>query len=366
MRTVPVVFFIVLLLTAPITAQRPQPTERKNSQSALTAREIAKKALQAVVVIVTEDSNGKPLALGSGFQVRPGIVATNYHVIKGARSARAKFQNQYSYWIGGTVAIDETNDLVLLRLSSSPYDDILDLPLKDRILSLASGPVEIGDTVFAVGNPEGLEGTFSQGIVSALRGTDYIQVTAPISHGSSGGPVLNKYGQVIGVAIGVIEEGQNLNFAIPVSKLVELLNRADDTRVSEWQFVFSSGGEQYYFSRARIRLTPGHTFVAWIKSVPDDSPQGRASRKSTIDLLNATKINRRYSFSYSLDQWEFDCGHRKMRNLLDTAYYDQEGNLLYRNDPSKFEEGFKTYLMEWFSVYPNSSSEEELNFVCKR
>lgn len=82
---------------------------------------------------------------------------------------------------------------------------------------------EIGDTVYEVGNPEGLEGTFSQGIISGLRGTDYIQITAPISPGSSGGPVINQYGEVIGIATSFNKEGQNLNFAIPVAKLALLL-----------------------------------------------------------------------------------------------------------------------------------------------
>src|SRR5262249_3421737 len=149
----------------------------------------------------------------------------------------------------------------------------------------------IGDEVYVVGNPEGLEGTFSQGIISSLRGNDYIQITAPISHGSSGGPVLNKNGEVIGVAVGLIEEGQNLNFAIPVSKLTQLLNRKSDnvtrlvpsmpsTARSEWQRVTSSGGQDYYFNRDRITPTPEHTFLVWIKSVPAESQEGRAFRKS--------------------------------------------------------------------------------------
>lgn len=82
----------------------------------------------------------------------------------------------------------------------------------------------VGDTVYVAGNPEGLEGTFSQGIISAVRGR-YIQITAPISHGSSGGPVLNQKGEVIGIAASSFNEGQNLNFAIGVSDLQLLLGR---------------------------------------------------------------------------------------------------------------------------------------------
>src|SRR5262249_16479607 len=86
--------------------------------------------------------------------------------------------------------------------------------------------VEIGDQVFVIGNPLGLEGTLSQGIVSALRKLDQnslIQITAPISSGSSGGPVLSIDGKVIGVAVATFVRGQNLNFAIPSSYLAKLM-----------------------------------------------------------------------------------------------------------------------------------------------
>lgn len=89
--------------------------------------------------------------------------------------------------------------------------------------------VQVGDSVFAVGNPQGLEGTFSQGIISSIRqiGTEtLLQLTAPISPGSSGGPVLNSQGEVIGVSVATFRGGQNLNFAIPAKYLRELLTRS--------------------------------------------------------------------------------------------------------------------------------------------
>jgi hypothetical protein len=88
-----------------------------------------------------------------------------------------------------------------------------------------SSQVAVGDEVYAVGNPEGLEGTFSQGIVSAIRhiGSDTVlQMTAPISPGSSGGPVLDSRGNAVGIAVATFSEGQNLNLAIPSSYLTAL------------------------------------------------------------------------------------------------------------------------------------------------
>ena len=87
---------------------------------------------------------------------------------------------------------------------------------------------EVGDAVYAVGNPQGLEGTFSQGIISSLREfkeSKIIQITAPISPGSSGGPVLSAKGEVIGVSVATFRGGQNLNFAIPASYLSKLLEK---------------------------------------------------------------------------------------------------------------------------------------------
>lgn len=130
-----------------------------------------------------------------------------------------------------------------------------------------------------MGNPEGLEGTFSRGNISAIRNREgLIQITAPISHGSSGGPVLDERGEVIGVAASIFTQGQNLNFAVPVSKLAALLKHdktqyidpdllaagfsAPKEAVPEWQLVgLSVGGATYYISRARIKFTPEHKTI---------------------------------------------------------------------------------------------------------
>ncbi len=159
-------------------------------------------------------------------------------MISEASRATAKLLtgDKSEYAIDGSVAINEDDDLALLQIGAGiePADDpyLAVLVPRGRPLSVAGGEIrnEIGDTVYVAGNPEGLEGTFSQGIISAFRGTDYIQITAPISPGSSGGPVMNQRGDVIGVATLFSKEGQNLNFAVPVSRLVSLLGRVTNVR----------------------------------------------------------------------------------------------------------------------------------------
>jgi Trypsin-like peptidase domain len=190
-----------------------------SSAHAQTAQGIAQKAFRSTVLLVMEDANGQPSSLGSGFFVRDGEIASNLHVVEGAARGYAKLVGQkLKYDIEGITAIDAERDLVVLKIS----------PVRSQVLALGnSDAIQVGDPVYAVGNPQGLEGTFSQGIVSSIRDVatgKLLQITAPISPGSSGGPVLNGKGDVIGVSVATFRGGQNLNFAIPSNYLRTLLS----------------------------------------------------------------------------------------------------------------------------------------------
>ena len=191
------------------------------AQKPIPAEDIAEKALAATVYLEMKDTNGKTLGIGSGFFVKPNIIATNYHVIEGAAKGTAKLVGKFTrYKIEGVTATDKTNDLALLKVTAY---GIKQLSLGD------SNKVRIGETVYVAGNPKGLEGTFSDGIISSRRDKrtkERLQMTAPISPGSSGGPVLNKKGEVIGVSFMTLEGGQNLNFAIPAEYLKKLLKQS--------------------------------------------------------------------------------------------------------------------------------------------
>jgi hypothetical protein len=183
-----------------------------------TAKQIAQATFPSTVLLTTQDSAGQPLLLGSGFFVAGHVIATNFHVIRGAAKGYGRLVgHKLGFSIIGVVGVDKGRDLALLSV------DVKAPPLR-----LAdSGSAEVGDNVYAVGNPEGLEGTFSQGLISGIRQRDsdaILQITAPISPGSSGGPVLNSKGEVVGVAVSTCTEGQNLNFAVPVAYLTQLLN----------------------------------------------------------------------------------------------------------------------------------------------
>ncbi len=245
--------------------------------NAQSPQQIAKKALASTVLLVMEDANGQPLSLGSGFFIRSGQVATNLHVVRGASRGYAKLVGQKTkYDIEGITAVDAERDLVILKIS---------VPRAQAISLGDSDTVQVGAPIYAVGNPRGLEGTFLQGIISSIRkvGTDKIlQLTAPISPGSSGGPVLNNKGQVIGVSVATFRGGQNLNFAIPSNYLKKLmeqigpvkpLSRGKSTGSKKsiladlgggsvggvtggkliWKYPFGVGGEYTFSLRNRLR-----------------------------------------------------------------------------------------------------------------
>ena len=176
------------------------------------ASEVAKMAFPSTVLVFIEDLNGQPLSIGSGFVLDTGAVVTNLHVIEGgARGHVKKINSDTKHAIDGFLRADVLHDLA-----------VLSVPLSAPKLKLAGdSPVAVGDTVYAVGNPRGLEGTFSQGIISGIRRLDsdtIFQITAPISPGSSGACSEHR-GEVIGIAVATFGDGQNLNFAVPSSYL---------------------------------------------------------------------------------------------------------------------------------------------------
>ena len=269
--------------------------------TAQTPQQIAQKAFQSTVLLVMEDTNGQPLSLGSGFFVGDGQIATNLHIVEGAARGYAKLVGQETKFnIEGYTAIDEKSDLIILKVTA----------FGAQIISLGNSDlVQVGETVYAVGNPRGLEGTFSDGIISSIRpvGTDkLIQITAPLSPGSSGGPVLNRRGEVIGVSVLTIRDGQNLNFAIPANYLKSLLAKVGYAKslsqakpVKGQQSLLSAFGNQSIEGVTGGKFTWNSGYVGGILSEAFD--------KYTFSLRNHLREN-----------------VRNIRYLV--IFYDQQGD----------------------------------------
>jgi len=183
----------------------------------LTISQIAKRYSPSVVTIVALDENDQPLSLGSGFFInKTGDIATNHHVLEGSVKAIIKILDGQKGEVIEIIKDDPKLDLLIARTS---MENTTSLPFGD------SDTVIVGEDIIVIGNPAGLEGTISKGIISGIRkaeGIKFIQLTAAISPGSSGGPVFNLSGKVIGVATAYLDFGQNLNFAMPVNYLKNL------------------------------------------------------------------------------------------------------------------------------------------------
>ncbi len=180
--------------------------------------QLIEKVEPSVVLVIAYDDKGKEIGKGSGFFIRNGHVITNYHVLEGADSAEIKLGTGKVYSVERIIAADENADLIEASVNV-PRTSIRSLVVSDTT-------PKVGEKIVVIGNPLGLEKSVSDGIVSAIRNDEQlgqvIQITAPISPGSSGSPVVNLKGEVIGVISFLIRGGQNLNFAIPADKVITL------------------------------------------------------------------------------------------------------------------------------------------------
>jgi S1-C subfamily serine protease len=180
--------------------------------------QLIKRLLPAVVTVIGFNAAGKPIRIGSGVFITPqGHLITNLHVIKGVARVEVKLPQGQIYPLTEMVAADDKADLVKLAVNlpgGAPH-----------YLPVSGARPEVGERVVVLGSPLGLEQTVSEGLVSAIRTVsnrgEFLQISAPISPGSSGGPVVNMAGQVIGIVTFQVR-GQNINFAVPGYRILAL------------------------------------------------------------------------------------------------------------------------------------------------
>ena len=188
--------------------------ENEGEDRTYTSEEIYKKCSPAVFYIEVYDADGRAFATGSGFFIdADGTAVTNYHVIEGAYFARIRrSDNRNIYDVEGVYDYSEEEDWAVIKIEGKDFP-YLEIEKNEKV----SG----GQTVYAIGSPLGFENTISEGLVSnpdlTLWGEKVIQISVPISHGSSGGALINKKGNVIGITSGGFDEGQNVNYARPIS-----------------------------------------------------------------------------------------------------------------------------------------------------
>lgn len=194
---------------------------------------------KSVVTVINFDVDGEISSIGSGFFIsKNGFLLTSFHVLEDAYHAVIRTVDGKQYPVVAVLARNKLVDLVKVRVDI-PGSQVTPVVLDREDPSVA-------DQVFVVGSPMGLEQTVSEGIVSAVRempaGGKVLQLTAPISRGSSGGPVLNQDGEVIGVVTFQAATGQNLNFAISIAALDVLSDEGTELSIAEWTIRNSKQG----------------------------------------------------------------------------------------------------------------------------
>lgn len=181
--------------------------DKNDSRTTLSPTQIFKKYNTAVFLVLTSD--GQMTAQGSGFFIDPqGLAVSNYHVFKGTTIGAEAIKLDGSdriYKVKDILVRDEDHDFIIFRVNCSG----------NNYLKIADGKPEVGDKVYAIGSPMGLENTFSSGEVSQWRSDEVMQTNVQIDHGSSGGALINEYGEVVGITSGTFAEGSqaNLNYA---------------------------------------------------------------------------------------------------------------------------------------------------------
>ncbi len=225
----PLIVFVVILLF--ISA---------GSVFAQNIPEFVKKAVDSTVYLEMQDKEGNPVGTGNGFFVAPNLIATNPQIIEGAASGTVKLLGRpLKYQIEGITAADEENNLIILKTA---------IPLINPPSISNSDVVKSNDIVYITGSKKGVSGTMSDNVIVSLnkgKNNTWFQTKNPIFPGSSGGPVLNANGEVVGVFFLSLEIKQRGNFVIPSNFLKQLIARSKQVRpISNWQQIISA--ETYF------------------------------------------------------------------------------------------------------------------------
>jgi S1-C subfamily serine protease len=238
---------VAVVVTAYVTVRIAQnsPSQSATSTPVVAPTPTAKSPLfniagetPAVLTIVVYDRSAKPVVQGSGFVLNStGLAATNVHVLQGAYDARAVTGDDRWFQIQRVEGFDEGNDVVVFQLVTQ--DGVTPSDLKHVTLG-STAQLLLGDHIATISSPEGLPNTVTDGVVSAIRSDGdekLLQISAPISHGSSGGPIFDAQGKVVGIAVAQFSNGQNLNFAMPVETVTGLLSRRAELTLAQFRIL---------------------------------------------------------------------------------------------------------------------------------
>lgn len=216
------------------------------SHVGMSAREIVDASSPAIVRVETGGDR-----VGTGFILdRAGLIATNLHVIEGESTIKVRlFDGGREYPVVSIAGIDRDHDLALMWIR--PSGKLPTVRLGD------SSGASAGDKVYAIGNPLGMDYSITDGLISQVRRISeqltILQISAPISQGSSGGPLFNQFGEVIGVTTMIVAQGQNINLAVPANYLRPMMRQPQAIGLGEFAKATTSTAETQTESQVAIR-----------------------------------------------------------------------------------------------------------------
>jgi len=292
----------------------PTPTPK------LTYEQIAQKTA-GVVYIVVYNRDLEAIFSGSGFVINNKII-TNCHVIERAFSASFQTSDEKLHYITGVYSFDDEKDIAVLKTNATGLTN-LTLGNSDILFQ--------GQEVVAIGSPLGLQNTISNGLVSAIRDNE-IQISVPISFGSSGGPLFNMYGDVVGITSSGYDMIGNLNFAIPINEVKSMLNTTTDISLPEMRRQinpsYSEEAEPNDETHMAKTLNLDRTAAAYINSIDDYDYH-------KINIVNAGN----YSFNSTIGSDGLYCDNyfvslRDSENRIITTasvYYNKDSEV-YTNE----------------------------------
>ena len=263
------------------------------SMPELTANEVFERSKNAVGEIITYDRKGNELSLGTCFTASSdGKILTNYHVIEDAYSAKISLAGR-TYTVQSVLAYDKELDLAVLKINANNL----------TVISPCTNTHAVGKAVYAIGSSRGLTETFSQGIITSadrvIGGVHYVQHDAAISSGNSGGPLINSYGEIIGINTMLVRDAQNLNFAISIYEIQNLVFGTPLTMA------------QFYEKEC-------DAFIKMVNYVTANGKYDRADNEYSLTL--GTMYNDGYAFTRTLQYFATD-GELWLSLMVDNDYY---------------------------------------------
>jgi S1-C subfamily serine protease len=310
----------------------------KNASAKLTAEEVYAKCSPSTVQINTN------AAIGSGFFLDNNRVITNYHVIEGATSIKIQLQNGKTYDLEKILGYDKDLDIA-----------ILSVPVPNEPIKINKHGISIGETVYAIGSSLGFTDTFTNGIVTnasrIIENEEFIQTNAAITHGNSGGPLLNAYGEVMGINTMQYVDGQNLNFAININQLSKV---NVDKPISAQEFYDSNKAGDSSGTKVPTGDKPGNdSEIMYEDTTKSKSPDTCQSISSGLYVYGSLALNDldyyKFTVNSSVDVYLAGLPDLKATDDISNYYFailDINGEVVAAAAPQTVDSGQLLFLSE--------------------